>query len=54
MRGFLVSEFHPIYTVVLPLDIPLVLHEWEDVLASEDLPGGLRRFMIRSQKTAVA
>ena len=48
------AEYHPIYTIVLPVDMPLVLAEWEEVLASEDLVGGLRRYLIRSRKTVVA
>ena len=48
------AEYHPIYTIVLPAEMALVLAEWEEVLASEELAGGLRRYLIRSRKTAVA
>ena len=47
-------EYHPVYTIVLPMEMSPSLAEWEEVLASEDLPGGLRRYLIRSRKTAVA
>jgi hypothetical protein len=48
------TEYHPIYTIVLPVEMALVLADWEEVLASEELVGGLRRYLIRSRKTAVA
>jgi hypothetical protein len=46
-----VREYHPIYTIVLPDEMPVFLHEWEEVLASEELPGGLRRYLILSRRT---
>ncbi len=48
------TEYHPIYTIVLPAEMTLVLAEWEEVLASQELAGGMRRYLIRSRKTAVA
>lgn len=46
-----VREYHPVYTIVLPDEMPVLLHEWEEVLASEELPGGLRRYLILSRRT---
>lgn len=48
------TEYHPIYTIVLPAEMTLVLADWEEVLASQELAGGMRRYLIRSRKTAVA
>jgi hypothetical protein len=44
-------EFHPMYTIVLPDEMPVSLYDWEELLATEDLPGGLRRYLILSRRT---